>query len=109
MRWEVQLQLLTCNGDLSDIYIGTIGGQAPFNYTWSDGSTDQDLIDVLPGEYSVEVSSANGCSSYQFFTVEESLPQKTSICMVDVDTTTNTNLVVWEPLNDPGIASYNIR
>ncbi len=98
----------TCNGDLSDIYISTIGGQAPFDYTWSNGSTDQDLIDVLPGDYTVEVSSASGCSSYQFFTVEESLPQQTSICMVDVDTTTNTNLVVWEDLSDPGISSYNI-
>ena len=39
----------TCNGDLSDIYIGTIGGQAPFTYNWSDGSNNQDLIDVLPG------------------------------------------------------------
>jgi hypothetical protein len=98
----------TCNGDLSDIFIGTIGGQAPFTYDWSNGTTDQDLIDVLPGDYSVEVSSSSGCSSYQFFTVAETLPQKTSICMVDVDTTTNTNLVVWDPLNDPGIASYNI-
>lgn len=98
----------TCNGDLSDIYIGTIGGQAPFTYNWSNGYTNQDLIDVLPGDYTVEVSSANGCSSYQFYTVEESLPQQTSICMVDVDTTTNTNLIVWEPLSDPGIESYNI-
>lgn len=98
----------TCNGDLSDIYISTIGGQAPFTYTWSNGSTDQDLIDVLPGDYTVEVSSNSGCSSYQFFTVEESLPQQTSICMVDVDTLTNTNLIVWDPLTDPGIDSYNI-
>jgi len=98
----------TCNGDLSDIYIGTIGGQAPFTYNWSNGSSDQDLIDVLPGEYTVEVISTNGCSSYQFFTVAESLPEQTSICMVDVDTTTNSNLVVWEDLDDPGVASYNI-
>lgn len=98
----------TCNGDLSDIYIGTIGGQAPFTYNWSDGSNNQDLIDVLPGEYNVQVSSANGCSSYQFYTVAESLPEQTSICMVDVDTTTNSNLVVWEDLDDPGVASYNI-
>lgn len=98
----------TCNGDLSDIYIGTIGGQAPFTYNWSNGNTNQDLIDVLPGDYSVEVTSATGCSSYQFFTVEESLPEQTSICMVDVDTTTNSNLVVWVDIDDPGIASYNI-
>jgi PKD repeat protein len=98
----------SCNGDLSDIYLSTIGGQAPFNYSWSNGDSNEDLIDVFPGEYSVEISSSNGCSSYQFFKVEQSLPSQTDICMVDVDSLTNTNLVVWVPLSDPGIASYNI-
>jgi len=98
----------TCDGDLSDIYIKTIGGQGPFAYNWSDGSTDQDLIDVNPGQYSVEVTSANGCSSYQFYTVEETTPDKVNICMVDVDSITNTNLVIWSPLNDPTISAYNI-
>lgn len=98
----------TCDGDLSDIYIKTIGGQGPFGYNWSDGSTNQDLIDVNPGQYSVEVTSANGCSSYQFYTVEETTPDKVEICMIDVDSITNTNLVIWSPLNDLTISAYNI-
>jgi PKD repeat protein len=98
----------TCDGDLSDIYIKTIGGQGPFTYNWSNGSTNKDLISVIPGAYTVQVTSSNGCSSYEFFTVEETTPDKVEICMVDVDSITNTNLVIWSPLNDPTVSYYNI-
>ena len=98
----------TCNGTLSSIYLSTIGGVAPFTYNWSDASTSQDLTGVLPGEYDVQITGSNGCSSFAQFTVIESLPEETTICMVDVDTLTGTNLIVWVPVNDPGIASYNI-
>ena len=98
----------TCNGTLSSIYISTIGGQQPFTYNWSDGSTNQDLSGVVPGSYTVEVTGNNGCSSFANFVVEETQPEQVSICVVGVDTLTETNLVVWTPSNDPGVASYNI-
>jgi len=98
----------TCNGDLSDIYISTVGGQQPFTFSWSDGSSSQNLLDVLPGEYTVQIEGTNGCSSFASFNVAESQPSQTSICMVDVDTLTNTNLVVWTPVTGAGIDSYNI-
>lgn len=98
----------TCNGDLSAIYISTIGGQGPFTYSWSSGETTEDLTGILPGEYEIEIEGTNGCSSFSNFSVEDSQPEETTICMLDVDTLTNTNLIVWAPLNQTGIASYNI-
>lgn len=98
----------TCSGDLSAIYISTIGGAGPFIYEWSDGSTSQDLTGVLPGEYSVEVEGSNGCSSFQHFDVAMSAPDETDICIVTVDTLTNSNLVVWNPVNAADVVSYNI-
>ncbi|MBK9191533.1 MAG: PKD domain-containing protein [Crocinitomicaceae bacterium] len=98
----------TCSGDLSAIYISTIGGDAPFTYSWSNGSTSQDLTGVIPGEYSVEVEGNDGCSSFMIFNVEMSAPEETNICMVTVDTTTNSNIVVWVPVNAPDVVSYNI-
>ncbi|MBL7899302.1 MAG: SprB repeat-containing protein, partial [Crocinitomicaceae bacterium] len=98
----------TCSGDLSAIYISTIGGDAPFTYTWSNGTTSQDLTGVIPGEYSVEVEGNDGCSSFMIFNVEMSAPDETNICMVTVDTTTNSNIVVWVPVNAPDVVSYNI-
>lgn len=98
----------TCNGALSSMYISTIGGQQPFSYNWSNSTNNQDLTNVQPGNYTVQVTGADGCSSYAGFVVEEGKPDETSICMVDVDTTTNYNLVVWEPLMDPGVEFYKI-
>jgi PKD repeat protein len=98
----------TCSGALSAIYISTIGGVGPFDFTWSNGTSNEDLTNVLPGEYSVEVEGSNGCSAFMFFDVEMSSPDETNICIVTVDTITNTNLVVWSPLNAPDVVSYNI-
>lgn len=98
----------TCNGTLSSVYISTIGGQQPFTFNWSDGSTNQDLSGVVPGNYTVEVTGNNGCSSFANYVVEETQPEQVSICVVGVDTLTETNLVVWTPSFDPGVASYNI-
>jgi len=98
----------TCSGDLSGVYISTIGGAAPFIYDWSNASSNQDLTNVLPGEYTVEVTGADGCSSYMFYDVEISAPDQTEICMVTVDTLSSSNIVVWVPVNSPEVVSYNI-
>jgi len=98
----------SCSGDLSAVYISTIGGTAPFDYSWSNGSTSEDLSNVLPGEYSVEVEGSDGCSSFMFYNLEMSAPEETSICIVTVDTLTNSNIVVWVPVMNPDVVSYNI-
>ena len=98
----------TCSGDLSSIYINTIGGLPPFTYSWSNGTTDEDLTDVLPGDYDVQITSANGCSSYLTHTVEMTLPDENPICIVSVDTLLGGNLVVWEPIQTSGVDYYNV-
>lgn len=98
----------TCNGTLSSIYISTIGGQQPFTYNWSDASTNQDLTGVLPGDYTVQITGSNGCSSFASFNIKETQPDQTSICLVDVDTLTQTNRIVWDPITGAGISHYNI-
>jgi PKD repeat protein len=98
----------TCSGDLSAVYINTIGGTGPFSYDWSNGSSSEDLTNVLPGEYSVEVEGSDGCSAFMFFNLEMSAPEETSVCIVTVDTLTNSNLVVWTPVMAADVVSYNI-
>ena len=45
----------------------TVSGAGPFTYLWNTGSTSEDLIGVLPGNYSVTVTNVNGCSrSFQY-------------------------------------------
>lgn len=98
----------TCSGDLSSIYINTIGGQGPFTYTWSDGSSNEDLTNVLPGDYNVQITGQNGCSSYLSQSVEMTLPTENPICIVSVDTIVGGNLVVWEPVQTTGVDYYNV-
>jgi hypothetical protein len=98
----------TCSGDLSSIYINTIGGLAPFTYSWSNGTTDEDLADVLPGDYDVQIMGNNGCSSYFTYSVEMTLPDENPICIVTVDTVQGGNIVVWEPVQVTGVDYYNV-
>jgi hypothetical protein len=56
---------VTGGGD-GAIFITVSGGTPPYNYMWTmDGepvSTDEDLEDLDPGDYVVEVTDANGCT-----------------------------------------------
>jgi hypothetical protein len=38
------------------------GGAAPYTYEWSDGQTTETATDLVPGEYTVTVTDANGCT-----------------------------------------------
>jgi gliding motility-associated-like protein len=46
-------------------------GQAPYNYAWNNGSTDQMLADVAAGNYQVTITDAQGCSASTSVAVNE--------------------------------------
>ncbi len=51
-----------CSGDNGAISIMEIvGGTAPYDTLWSTGSSAANLSDLLPGNYSVSITDANGC------------------------------------------------
>ncbi|MEP7264282.1 MAG: gliding motility-associated C-terminal domain-containing protein, partial [Bacteroidota bacterium] len=45
------------------IYITPSGGLFPYQYLWSDNSTQQDLINVAAGIYTVTITDANLCTA----------------------------------------------
>ncbi|MCA0133431.1 Ig-like domain-containing protein, partial [Winogradskyella alexanderae] len=61
-----------------DIDITVIGGQAPFNFSWNNGATTEDLTDVIAGNYSLTITDANGCSITGNFTIAQPSQQLSS-------------------------------
>jgi gliding motility-associated-like protein len=51
-----------CYGDTNAaIQLTITGGSQPYNYTWSNGSTHQDLLGIKNGSYVVTIIDGNGC------------------------------------------------
>ncbi|MBN8678037.1 MAG: gliding motility-associated C-terminal domain-containing protein [Chitinophagales bacterium] len=53
----------TCgfNNGSADLVVNN--GAAPFTYLWSNAVTDEDLVNMTPGTYSVTVTGANQCTA----------------------------------------------
>lgn len=96
----------SCSGD-GQIQLTVISGN-PTDYLWTNGATTQNISNLSPGSYSVSVTGASGCVTVLGGTVESTLPDPVEICLVTVDSTTNTNLVVWEKPITTGIDHFNI-
>jgi gliding motility-associated-like protein len=52
-----------CNQSNGGIDLTVTGATTPYLYTWSNSAASEDLTGVLPGNYSVTVTGANGCSA----------------------------------------------
>lgn len=96
----------SCSGD-GQIQLTVIAGN-PTDYLWTNGAITQNITNLDPGFYSVSVTGASGCVTVLGGTVESTLPDPVEICLVTVDSTTNTNLVVWEKPITTGIDHFNI-
>ncbi|QTN39981.1 hypothetical protein HZ996_01050 [Cryomorphaceae bacterium] len=48
------------NDGTIDILVG--GGAGGFTFAWDNGATTEDLTGLAPGDYSVVITDANGCS-----------------------------------------------
>lgn len=74
---EIEL-LMTSSASLADEPTGSAsaiivsGGLAPYTYLWSDGSTTETLVNILPGDYTVIVTDAAGCNATATVTVDVS-------------------------------------
>lgn len=51
------------------IDITVTGGNPGFAYTWSNGSTVEDISSLAGGSYTINTTDANGCSTAKSFTV----------------------------------------
>ncbi|MEZ2443390.1 gliding motility-associated C-terminal domain-containing protein [Chitinophaga sp. RCC_12] len=54
---------ITCNGAANgSATVNASGGMAPYTYLWSNGGTTQTINNLAPGDYTVMITDANGCT-----------------------------------------------
>lgn len=72
---------------LGQIDITASGGAIPYNYLWSDNSTNASLTSATPGNFSVTVTDANGCTATAGpFTMNQALTADVSVDTINLIT-----------------------
>jgi len=61
---------ISCNGDnTGSIALEVSGGRGPYDFNWSNGSTNRDINQLTSGDYEVTITDANGCSLVETYTI----------------------------------------
>jgi uncharacterized repeat protein (TIGR03803 family) len=88
-----------CYGGGNGAATATIsGGNSPYAYSWTNGSTASSISNVSAGLYSVTVTDNNGCVMVDTTSVIQPPNNLVNvhICMVTVDTNSTHNIIVWD-------------
>ena len=65
------------NSATGTINLTPTGGTPSYYYLWSNGSTNEDVFNLLAGNYSVKITDANGCTVVKNYNVSEPLAKLT--------------------------------
>jgi len=99
-----------CVGDLANIYLSVLPTNGNYTFDWSNSTNSEDLLNVGIGNYILEVNDINNnCKAFANYQIDNFSPSENEICIVTVDSISNTNRVVWEKdLTATNISHYNI-
>ncbi len=63
---------VTCFGFTDGkIELGTVTGNGPLSYLWSNGATSKDLLNIGAGTYTVEITDGDGCVTEDTFIINQ--------------------------------------
>ncbi|MFA9194463.1 PKD domain-containing protein [Flavobacterium sp. FBOR7N2.3] len=89
LRADVSNPLSCLDANTGAINLIVTGGTPPFTYAWSNGAQTEDLINLPPDNYVVNVTDANGCKATNSWTIirfEQLTPSIETITDYDCDT-----------------------
>jgi len=99
----------SCGNSGGAVYTTVTGGTQPYNYTWSNGVKNGDIIGVAAGTYVLTLVDGGGCKTIASATVLQAKPLTTpNICIVTIDPDSERNMVVWERNMGQGIKEYKV-
>jgi gliding motility-associated-like protein len=79
---------IICNGFATGVIDFNVSGGTPdYDYAWSTGDTTEDLLEVVAGTYTVEVTDLNGCLESSSITLTEPSPLILDVLVEDVSCT----------------------
>ncbi|QQS27659.1 MAG: SprB repeat-containing protein [Sphingobacteriales bacterium] len=68
---ETHTEVGCFGADMGAIDLSVTGGTLPYSYSWSNGSTGEDLTGLLAGTYEVTVTDDNSCIAIISITIVE--------------------------------------
>jgi len=76
----------TCNGKTDGaIELSVSGGSAPYAFSWSNGSSAEDLQGLAAGQYEVTVTDNNNCTATRRFTIGNTSSVSLSVTLAAPD------------------------
>ncbi|KUJ60677.1 hypothetical protein AR687_16745 [Flavobacteriaceae bacterium CRH] len=69
IRGEVSNPLDCVRADTGEINLVVTGGTQPYTYSWSNGARTEDLVNLVPGNYTVVVTDASGCKQTETWVI----------------------------------------
>lgn len=104
----VSLTDANCLEDDGSIVLDTVNVGTNVQFDWSNNASTINQYNLEVGEYILHLYNAEGCHGYDVFQIDPVLPAIQPVCIVTVDSTTTTNLVVWEKNDADAIDYYTI-
>lgn len=75
---------VTCPGGADGAIDLTVGGVGPFFYSWSTGSTLQDISNLAAGTYNVFITDNAGCQGQETYTITSPAPFSGSVSITHI-------------------------
>ncbi|MBL7941125.1 MAG: PKD domain-containing protein, partial [Flavobacteriales bacterium] len=87
---------IACTDESGSASVSPSGGTGPYSIDWSNGSTGTSVSNLQEGNYSVDISDANGCSIETSFSITAS---------ANLSVYTNVNQISCYGMNDGGASA----